>query len=225
MRKIEDSKRVNQRGWVEIMTDIDSLIHSAVKLSKEIGKIPFPTLVKATTGYDVIPLNIWGSAEDRILFEAITKAATDFTKLCERTRRRFQGDRINEVGRAIEEEFVQELIKTQLHPELLGKAGYPDMKIIDQYGRVTYLESKAVSKDWKSSLRAFYYTGGDKIDSDARHLLIGWNIVEERDKYWRIVGWKLSDLSRLKVKLKAEFNASYKDLYKKDMVISEYLLK
>jgi len=205
------------------MTNIEDLISSAIKLSKEIGEVSFPELVKATTDYQVIPLDIWNSNEDRILFDAITKAAIDLTKLCERTRRRFQGDRINEVGRAIEEEFVQELRKTKLYPELLGKAGYPDMKIIDQYGRVTYLESKAVSKDWTSSLRAFYYTDGSKIDSDARHLLIGWNIVEERDKYWRIVGWRLSDLSQLKVKLKAEFNASYKELYKRDLVIAQHL--
>jgi hypothetical protein len=207
------------------MENLEQLIRSAVRAAEEINEIPFPVLIKVTTGHNVIPLDIWNSIEDRILFEAITKAATDFTKLCERTRRRFQGDRINEVGRAIEEEFVQELRKTQLHPELLGRAGYPDMKIIDQHGRVTYLESKAVSKDWGSGLRAFYYTRGDKIDSDARHLLIGWNVIEERDKYWRIVGWKLSDLSRLKVKLKAEFNASYKDLYEEDLVISSYHLK
>jgi len=202
----------------------DDLIQLVVKASKGLRKIPFPLLVKATTGHEVISLDIWNSSEDRALFEMITGAATAFTELCERTGRRFRGDRINEVGRAVEEEFVEELRKTELKAELLGEAGYPDIMIVDRYGRVTYLESKAVSKDWGSTFRAFYYTGGNKIKADARHLLIGWHISEEKDKYWRVLGWKLLDLFHLKVKLKAEFNASYKDLYNRDLVIAEHTL-
>ncbi|MDD3985028.1 MAG: hypothetical protein PHY59_03855, partial [Methanobacterium sp.] len=35
------------------------------------------------------------------------------------------------------------------------ESGYPDMKVIDAAGRVTYLESKVVSKNWKNGLRSF----------------------------------------------------------------------
>ncbi|MGC9086952.1 MAG: hypothetical protein ACP5IT_12240 [Thermoproteota archaeon] len=204
--------------------NINEAIRSIIRLSEEVKEIPFPQLVKATTGFSVLPLDL-NSEKDKFLFETITASATNFVKLCERSKRRFRGERINEVGRAVENEFVQELKKTSLRPELLGKAGYPDIKVVDPYGRITYLECKTISKEWDSSFRAFYYTEGSKITSDARHLLIGWGVVEERDKYWRVLGWKLSDLYYLKIKLKAEFNASYADLYEKHLVLSEYFVK
>lgn len=96
------------------------------------------------------------------------------------------------------------------------------MKISDRKGNITYLESKAVSKGWDSSFRTFYYSNSKKITSDGRHLLIAWKIEEERDKYWRVIGWKLCDLYELRIKTKLEFNASNKDLYQKGVILKEF---
>jgi len=174
-----------------------------IQLSKEITPINFNDVVYATTNKAVIPLN-FELKEDRKLFDILFSSAKEFVQSWERRRQRFQGARINEVGRAIEDAFVQELRKTNIKPEFLAKTGYPDIKIIDEYGRISYLESKAVSKGWDSNFRSFYYTNGSKIQSDARHLLIAWAISEERDKYWRVLGFKLCDIAKLRMRIKID---------------------
>jgi len=198
---------------------LDALLSVALKLKE----IPFPELVRATTGYKIIPVNR-DLKEDKELLEILINAAKNLIDLSEKTKRRFRGDRINEVGRRIEQEFVQALKATAVSVKLLSAPGYPNIELRDSNGRVTYLESKAVSKGWKSSLRAFYYTKGHKIKADARHLLIGWVVEEESPKYWRITGFSLFDLYNLKVKLKAEFNANYRDLLS-TIHLHEYSLK
>lgn len=190
--------------------------------SKIDGAICFPDLVKATTGREVYKLDIDGNKRDKALFTELEKAAENFIKYINRTQVRFQGDRINDVGKRIEEIFVEELKKTKLEPTLLRSSGYPDMKVIDVSGRVTYLESKAVSKDWESTFRSFYYTNGSKIDSDARHLLIAWKLNEETGKYWEVTGYKFCDLFNLaQMNVKLEFNSNNKMLYHNDMILSE----
>ena len=158
---------------VENSTKISELIH----LSKQIDQISFPEIVRLTTRYNVIPMN-FADSEDTDLIKQIKRSANHFIQYYDRTRQRFQGDRINDIGKRIEEVFVEELKKTKIVPELLTKSGYPDMKLIEPSNRVTYLESKAISKGWESNLRSFYYTNGNKIKSDGRHILISWNITE-----------------------------------------------
>lgn len=198
------------------MADIIRLINEASQIS---GNISFPELVKATTDHEVYKLQVEDREDDKILYSEILKAANNFIGYVNRTRQRFQGDRINDVGKRIEEVFVEELKKSELRPLLLSSSGYPDMKIIDQYDRVTYLESKAVSKNWDSTFRSFYYTDGKKIDADARHLLIAWDIVEESPKYWLVRGFKLCDLYNLGMNLKLEFNSSNRALYSSDLLL------
>lgn len=201
------------------MARIHEVIRSGMTLSKEFKSIPFPDLIKATTNYEIFELKPTG--EDKELFSQIKDSANHFIKFTSKTRQRFQGNRSNDVGKQIEEVFMEELRKTKLIPELLSKSGYPDMKMVDNNGKITYLESKAVSKGWNSSFRSFYFSNGKKISADGRHLLIAWKIVEEKDKYWKVTGWKICDLYRLQVKTKLEFNASNKAMYKPGIVIQE----
>jgi hypothetical protein len=202
------------------MARIHNVIKSGIALSKEFKSIPFPVLIEASSKYKVLKLE--PSGQDKELFSQIIESAKNFIQFAKRTKQRFQGDRPNDVGKRIEEVFVQELRKTKLIPKLLSKSGYPDMEILDQNGKIAYLESKAVSKGWNSTFRAFYYSNSKKITSDGRHLLIAWKIEEERDKYWKISGWKLCDLYHLKIKTKLEFNASNKDLYQSGLVLKEF---
>lgn len=203
------------------MSEIHDILKSSIKLSKDIGHVNFRDLVYASTNYEVIKLNPTQNETDKALFDQIMRSANDLIKYSQKTRQRFQANRINDIGRAIEEVFVQELRKTKLVPELLSESGYPDMKIIDNSNRITYLESKAVSTGWDSSFRSFYYLDGKKIKAHARHLLIAWDLVEETSKYWQIKGWKLCDLYDLTVKTKLEFNTSNKEIYKKELIIAQ----
>jgi hypothetical protein len=194
-----------------LMTDVSQLT----------GKISFQELVNTTTEFNVIPLDK-NTKPDQDLINEIVRSTKNYISYTTRTRQRYEGRRINDVGKRIEEAFVEELKKSaNLTPTLLGKTGYPDIKITDQNDRVTYLESKAISKSWESGFRSFYFTNGEKIESDARHLLIAWDIIEESPRYWKVNGWRLCDLSHLNnLNIKLEFNSNNKVLYSGDLDIA-----
>lgn len=195
-------------------------IEEILKASKGKRAVNFSDLVEVTSGHRIIPLDT-SSNEDRELLSELEKGANHLMNLTARARRRLKANRVNEVGKRIENEFVEILSGTSLKTEILSKAGYPNIKLEDRYGRITYLESKATSRDWGGGLRSFFYSSGGKIHSDARHLLIGWKVLEEEPKYWELKGWKIVELSNLKVKLKNEFNATNKELYDESIVLRE----
>lgn len=202
------------------MSRIKRLIDETAEIS---GTFSFPDLIRATTPYEISKLDPQNNDNDRELYQELTRAAKNFIDYTRRIHQRFEGSRINEVGKRIEEAFVEELKKTRLKPELLTKAGYPDMKIHDPAERITYLESKAISQDWDSTFRSFYYTNGSKIDSNGRHLLIAWHIEQERDNYWKVMGWKICDLYNLdQIDIKLEFNSNNRALYDDSMILDHY---
>ena len=186
------------------------LLGSVFGLAKKLGKVPFSTVVKESTGFDVIPINLQ-DAPDRVLVDTLDKIFKEFLKTSASTRSRYQGDRINEVGRRIEDALVHEMNKQPLTVKKLPKIVYPDIEI-SQADRITYLEMKTSSVKERSGFRYFYYTNVGKIKSIARHLLLDISVTQENPRYWKIDNWALSDLSSLNVRLKTEFNASKTDL-------------
>ena len=113
------------------------------------------------------------------------------------------------------EGLVCEIPKTKEGHE--QRSGYPDLKITDlASGEIFYLDPKLMERgSEKSSFRTFYFEPKDgtlKITEDATHLLVG---IEHDGKAgeWTFLGWRLVDLSQLKVRLKAEFQAANRDLY------------
>ncbi len=74
-----------------------------------------------------------------------------------------------------------------------------------------------------STLRTFYYEPREltgKIHDDACHLVLG--IAHDgKDGAWRFTGWKLVDLFEFRVRLKAEFQASNKELYRRELIAGE----
>ena len=76
-------------------------------------------------------------------------------------------------------------------------------------------------ENFDSSLRTFYFTPKDetsKIQDDAHHILIG---IEHDGRVgnWKFTAWKLVDLYNFRVRLKAEFQGSNRDLYQKELIL------
>jgi hypothetical protein len=188
----------------------EEILHSAFGLSKELGRVDFPLVVKLSTGFDVIPINPSNPA-DKAFIDILNGILKKFLKTSASTRSRYEGGRINEVGRRIEETIVNEMNKLPLSVKRLGKTGYPDIEISYQ-DLVAYLEMKTSSVKEKSGFRYFYYTSGEKIKQNARHLLLDIAVTQENPNYWKADKWALSDLTKLTVRLKNEFNASKTDL-------------
>lgn len=139
--------------------------------------------------------------------------------------------RINEGSRYFEDGLLEHLnaldgISCEIPQTREGssqRSGYPDLKITDdETGDVYYVDPKLMERgSATSSLRTFYFEPKDrtlKILDDATHLLIG---IEHdgNDGDWEFLGYRLVDLSKLKVRLKAEFQASNRDMYNEASVL------
>lgn len=194
-------------------------IRELLEFSEQLeGGIPFKDVVEVTSGKIVESIDMSDEA-DLLLISEIEDAARSLIDRVSRANRRYQANRANEVGSRIENEFIGELRSTRLTPKQLGQSGYPDLKVECPEGRIVYIESKVTSRGWDASMRSFYYSSGRKVEHDAPHLLIGWRIEETDANYWDLKGWKLTDVSKLTVNLKNEFNATNKDIYASGSVL------
>jgi hypothetical protein len=182
-------------------------------LSEKVGRVPFPLIVNLSTGFKILPFNK-DDPKDKEFMKILTGILKRFLKTSTSTRSRYEGGRVNEVGRRIEKGLVNEMDKPPLSVKQLAQPGYPDIEISYENSLI-YLEMKTSSIKIKSGFRYFYYTSGTKIKTNAKHLLLDITVTEETPRYWKVDTWALSDLSKLKVKLKNEFNASKSDLLDK----------
>ncbi len=186
---------------------------------KPIKGIPFEVVIKALWDVSVEKFDL-SQEKNADILEKIVKA---FTNLCKDIQQSpIQNLRINEVGNAIEPFVVKHLKVVGINAESpktksgMGKsAGYPDVKIT---GRVKpiYIEVKTYSstKPRDTSFRSFYLSPSDnpKVIEDAHHILVGFSIEKNGDKYIPIA-FEIVDLYGLDCDMKSEFNSDNKRLY------------
>ena len=209
-----------------------ALIKGLLKEDLSHRDFDFPLVVEAVSGKKVLP------AKGR---ESWTRVTTAITAVMDRLILEMNADgspmrglrRINEGSRFFEDGLLEGLEKAEgitcgIPPTREGAAqrsGYPDLRITDEAtGDVYYLDPKLMERgSATSSLRTFYFEPKDntlKITDDATHLLLG---IEHdgKDGAWTFLGYQLVDLSGLKVRLKAEFQASNQDLYQEPSVLEK----
>lgn len=203
-----------------------ALVKSLLRENLNTRSFDFATVAEACSGKRVLPLN--DSPTHRRIMAAIKNALDETIRELNAAGSPVKNlRRINEASRFFEQGMQARL---NAHPGLLcdtpptraggrQRSGYPDLRLTDrETGTVFYLDPKLVEKkSIQSTLRTFYFEPKDetlKITEDAVHLLIG---IEHdgKDGAWTFGGWRLVDLSKLKVRLKAEFQASNADLYGK----------
>jgi ribosomal protein S21 len=211
----------------EILRKIEEYRGIIGKVLEAFKGISFPIIVEVATDTKVEPFNL-KAEEDKKLVE-------ELAKLADITLRRFYENpirirRINEVSNFLEREFPKifntnrekfEVIKKVEH---LGGMGYPDEEILDSFGRTTYVDIKGTTRPETGSARDFYFTplteAKKKIRKNARHSLSSFIITGDPNMF-RTIGWKLVDLSKIRVSMKPEFNADNKELYRKETIVAE----
>ena len=186
----------------------------------------FATIAEACSGKRVLPLTD-DPSHQRVnagITRALTLTLEELNRPDSPVR---QLRRINEASKFFEDGILRHLnetpgIKCDIPPTRAGehqRSGYPDLRIIDQQSKqVFYLDPKLVEQgSAESTFRTFYFEPKNetlKITDNAVHLLAG---IEHdgKDGAWTFTGWRLVDLSTLRVRLKAEFQASNAELYQK----------
>lgn len=204
----------------------------AEKLSDR--EFSFPTVVGATSGKRVIPVR--GRVSANRVMTAVREVTNEVITEMNAADSPIKGlSRINEASRFFEEGLREKLDAVEgvscFIPENLEghaqRSGYPDLTVIDEKtGEVYYLDPKVMAQgSVDSSLRTFYFEPKErtlKVTEDASHLLVG---IEHdgNDGDWEFLGFRLVDLSKLRVRLKAEFQASNRDLYSERSVLESNL--
>ena len=189
------------------------------KFSKDLGKVDFSELVKSSSGFEIIPTDL-KKPEHVTVVDLLVKALNNFVA-SSRKATRFTGNRVNDIGSALEETIRQEVLKVGMNAGKLKGSGYPDL-VITHNDLTVYVEMKSSGTKNKDTVnhRLFYYTSGKKIKTNAIHLLLQIDLTEEKDKIWIVDGWILRDLIKLKVGLKSEFNANQKNFDELDTISS-----
>lgn len=187
------------------------LVKEILTLPNKLGRVDFPIVVKESTGFDVIPIDTTNDYDEKLISN-IKKKLLSSLKMIEKTGVRFEGNRINEIGRQLEPYIVRDLDTTPFKVTQLASQGYPDIEVLFD-NQTIYMELKTSGViEERSSYRYFYYTKGSKIKRHARHILVIIFVEPTGNRLWSIKRFIISDLSKLKVRLKAEFNASRTDL-------------
>lgn len=193
--------------------------------------VAFRTVVERVTGHRVLPIDPMAPVDQAIL-AVITGAMNRSLAALNREDSPLRRERrINEASRYFEQS-IRNLIAA--HPDFecavpataggaSQTAGYPDLRIQHlPSGRVAYLDPKLVETGTlDGGLRTFYFTPGthtNKILEDAHHLLVGIR-HDGKDGAWTFLSWTLVDLHGFRVRLKAEYQAGNRDLYRPELII------
>ncbi|MCS6988866.1 MAG: hypothetical protein NZM06_05045 [Chloroherpetonaceae bacterium] len=176
--------------------------------------MPFELFIKAISGRRVIPINERGN-EDKVLIatlkEVVKNAILELNNVGIGTKRP------NEAGNKAETFLKSAIEKSSLKLQSLSQsAGYPDLLILDEFNRPTYIEVKTYNIDSvESSFRSFFVSPAkrkSKIEFDARHLLVSFQL-EKKDGRFYAEKASVYDIAFLMGEVKREFNSSNKELY------------
>lgn len=202
--------------------------------SKELKGVAFAEVIEGATGHQVIPVDPQADAE---LLEKINAAVERALRsLNEEKSPIREMARINEASAPIEAALIRELNKeagwqASIPVNAEGteqRSGYPDIRLHTPDFGIIYLDPKLFAAgSEKSSFRTFYYepkTETNKVRDDAKHILIGIAHNGETGEKLRLLNWHLVDVARLRVQLKAEFQASNRDLYQESTTLTQKTL-
>ena len=213
-------------------SDAESFIGWLLQEDRDLTGVPFADVVKATSGKKVLPLDA-GSSADRELLEKLGRALDEVLNRMNQPDSPAQKQkRINEVSSHFENEIRRVL---DAHPDFscdypklksgkVQRSGYPDLRLVDKKnGRVIYIDPKLFEAGNRTStLRTFYFEPNadpNKILEDAHHMLIGIEHGGKQGDLWKFQHWELVDLSKFRVRLKAEFQGSNRDLYRPEAIV------
>jgi hypothetical protein len=217
---------------------VNQLIPWLLDEDQQLRAIPFSEVIFDTTGKKVFRFDANNPVDQRVA-KAIGAACDATMKQLNASGSPIQNvDRINEVSSHFEN-ILRELLNVT--PGLrcdfplttegkLQRSGYPDLRIVDlESKRTFYLDPKLYATGSRdSSFRTFYFEPKkttNKVRDDAVHFIVGFQ-HEPRDPsssptpMWKFTRWDLVDLAQFKVKLKAEFQGSNRDMYRPEAIVA-----
>jgi hypothetical protein len=206
--------------------DIEPFVEWLLDDGARLSDVRFAEVAEAVSGHQVLPVNPEEAADAAML--RLLQATLDsmLSELSEPGHPIHEVGRVNEISRHVEDFLLERLNQATgyvctIPPNASGntqRSGYPDLRLEDTAsGRVFYIDPKVYKEgSEQSSFRSFYFEPKretNKILEDASHLIIGIAHAGKVDGQWQLDAWKVVDLINFRVRLKAEFQASNRELY------------
>lgn len=211
---------------------VKTLIPWLLDEKQTLRDIRFADVVAATSGKKVIAIDPKDRDDQRVLAQIGTALDTVLAAMNAPGNPTRAVGRVNEMSAKFEDAILVQLkalpgLECAVPPTAAGarqRSGYPDLRLVDKVtGRVFYLDPKLFARGSKTSaLRTFYFEPKretNKVNDDARHLIIGIEHERDAEGVVRFQRWELIDLANFRVKLKAEFEGSNADLYRPEAVV------
>jgi len=213
---------------------VDQLIPWLLDEDRQLRGIPFAEVILDTTGKHVLAVDGKNETDQRVIKQ--------ISAACDETMKQMNAPdsviqrilRINEVSGHFEDTLRELLNSTprltcdfpHTAEDRVMRSGYPDLRIVDLASkRIFYLDPKLYAMGSRdSTFRTFYFEpkiATNKVRDDAVHFIVGFE-HEPRGKngLWKFTRWDLVDLARFKVKLKAEFQGSNRDMYRPEAIVA-----
>jgi hypothetical protein len=213
---------------------VDQLIPWLLDEQSQLRGIPFSEVIMDATGKHVLPFDAKNETDQRVLKQISAALNETLTRMnaSDSPARRIL--RINEVSSHFED-LLRELLNAasglscdfpRTVDGKLQRSGYPDLRILDlASNKVFYLDPKLYAVgSHDSSFRTFYFeprVATNKIHDDAVHFIAGIeHSMRDENLVWKFTRWDVIDLANFKVKLKAEFQGSNRDMYRQEAVVA-----
>ncbi len=211
---------------------VQVLIPWLLQEKNDLRGIAFSEVISAATGKTVEPIDRKSPNDQRVL-KQIGAVLDEVIKRVNAPDSIIQGvPRINEVSSHFET-LMRELLDAaeglscdfpHTADGRVQRSGYPDLRLIDdESGRVYYLDPKLYAKGSRdSTFRTFYFepkSATNKVREDAVHLIVGFEHEPKSGGAWKFTRWDIVDLSSFRVRLKAEFQGSNRDMYRPEAIV------
>lgn len=200
---------------------------------EELSQMPLADVVFYATGKKIIPIDPQNEVDQRVLALLRTTLDEVLTTMSAPDSPIQSVARINEVSGPFENMIRERLDAadgfTCDFPTTAGgkvqRSGYPDLRLVDESTkRVYYIDPKLfAAKSRGSSFRTFYFepkVATNKVRDDAVHLIVGIEHEGREAAHWNFTRWDIVDLSKFKVRLKAEFQGSNRDMYRPEAIVA-----
>ena len=200
---------------------------------EELNQVPFSDVIQYATGKKVLAIDR-NDANDARVLKQISDTLDEVLRRMNEPESPVQNvARINEVSAPFEtmlrdllnsaQGFTCEFAKNV--EDKMQRSGYPDLQLTDTATkRVYYMDPKLYAKGSReSSFRSFYFepkVATNKVREDAVHLILGIEHEGRKAGHWQFSRWSIVDLSKFKVRLKAEFQGSNRDMYRPEAIVA-----
>lgn len=212
---------------------VDRLIPWLLREDNDLRTIPFSQVIFDATGKRVLPIDLKSEADQRVV-KQVSAVLDEVVRSMNAPDSPVQKvGRINEASSHFEDLLREKLNRIpgfscdfpRTTEDRVQRSGYPDLRFVETAtSRVFYLDPKlyaAGSRD--STFRTFYFEpkiATNKVRDDAVHFLVGFEHEPKNAGHWNFTRWDLVDLSHFKVRLKAEFQASNRDIYRQEAIVA-----